>query len=277
MAIKLMYVTNRVDVALIAENSGVDRIFVDMEYIGKDIRQGGMDTLQSKHTLNDVYNIRNAISKSELIVRCNPIHSSTDAYTSSEDEINGIVMRGADIVMLPYFKTTEEVKKFLDIVSGRSKTMLLFETPESVERIDEILSIPGIDMVHIGINDLSLGYGKKFMFQLLADGTVENICKVFKSKNYRYGFGGIIGVGKGALPAEKIIAEHYRLGSEFAILSRSFCKPECCKDIEEIREVFETGIPGIRNFENECICGNIDYEKNRLDVVNVVNDIINKN
>ena len=31
MALKLMYITNRPDVAKIAEDSGVDRIFVDME------------------------------------------------------------------------------------------------------------------------------------------------------------------------------------------------------------------------------------------------------
>ena len=41
MSLKLMYVTNRQDVALIAQNAGVDRIFIDMEYIGKDLRQGG--------------------------------------------------------------------------------------------------------------------------------------------------------------------------------------------------------------------------------------------
>ena len=33
--LKLMYITNNVDVAKIAENSGVDRIFVDLEVIGK--------------------------------------------------------------------------------------------------------------------------------------------------------------------------------------------------------------------------------------------------
>ena len=36
--LKLMYITNRPAVARIAENAGVDRIFVDMEYIGKDKR-----------------------------------------------------------------------------------------------------------------------------------------------------------------------------------------------------------------------------------------------
>lgn len=41
MPLKLMYITNSEDVAHIAEEAGVDRIFVDMEYIGKTDRQGG--------------------------------------------------------------------------------------------------------------------------------------------------------------------------------------------------------------------------------------------
>ena len=58
MALKLMYITNRPDVAQIAESSGVDRIFVDMEYIGKADRQGGMDTVQSHHTVDDIKNYK---------------------------------------------------------------------------------------------------------------------------------------------------------------------------------------------------------------------------
>ena len=56
MALKLMYITNNPDVALIAEANGVDRIFVDMEYIGKSDRQGGMDSVQSHHTFQDIQN-----------------------------------------------------------------------------------------------------------------------------------------------------------------------------------------------------------------------------
>ena len=54
MALQLMFVTNRVDVAEAAQSAGVDRIFVDMEYIGKSARQGGMDTVQNMHTIDDV-------------------------------------------------------------------------------------------------------------------------------------------------------------------------------------------------------------------------------
>ena len=38
MALKLMYITNRPEIAQIAETAGVDRIFVDLEYIGKKDR-----------------------------------------------------------------------------------------------------------------------------------------------------------------------------------------------------------------------------------------------
>ena len=32
--LKLMYITNRPEIAEIVENAGVERIFIDMEYIG---------------------------------------------------------------------------------------------------------------------------------------------------------------------------------------------------------------------------------------------------
>ena len=38
MPLKLMYITNRPEVALIAERSGVDRIFVDMVHADRDSR-----------------------------------------------------------------------------------------------------------------------------------------------------------------------------------------------------------------------------------------------
>ena len=54
MSLKLMYITNRPDVAQVAQSCGVDRIFVDMEYIGKEERQGGLDTVKSHHSVEDV-------------------------------------------------------------------------------------------------------------------------------------------------------------------------------------------------------------------------------
>ena len=272
--LKLMYITNRPEVAKIADSSGVDRIFVDMEYIGKDARQGGMDTVQSHHTEKDVQAVKSVVKNSQIIVRCNPIHDKTEKYSSSKEEINGIINAGADIVMLPYFKTLKEVQTFIKLVDKRAKTMLLVETPEAVSIIDEILNVDGVDEIHIGLNDLSLGYNKKFMFELLTDGTVEKLCNKFKSKKIPYGFGGIAALGKGTLPSEKVIAEHYRLGSTCAILSRSFCNTSLITNLDEIQNVFCVELKAIRNWEEKCQSGNVDFIKNRKDVENSINEII---
>ncbi|MFR5541526.1 MAG: aldolase/citrate lyase family protein, partial [Barnesiella sp.] len=131
--LKLMYITNRPEIAGIAEEAGVDRIFVDLETIGKQERQGGMDTVQSTHTLDDVSTIKKAIRSAKLLVRCNPIHPG------SGQEIETIIQNGADIIMLPYFKSVNEAAAFLNYVNGRVKTCLLVETPEAVDRIEGIL------------------------------------------------------------------------------------------------------------------------------------------
>ena len=247
-----MYITNRPEVARIAEAAGVDRIFVDMEYIGKAQRQGGMDTVQSHHTVEDVRVIRRATSRAELMVRVNPIHDASAEYGSSEEEIDAIVAAGADIIMLPYFTTAEEVRRFIRAVDGRARTLPLLESAKAAAAADEILDIPGIDEIFVGLNDLSLDLGKKFMFELLPDGTVEQLCVKFKRKGIPYGFGGIAAPGKGMLPSEYIIREHYRLGSTCVILSRSFCNTEIVTDPEEIRSIFSDGIRRIRAIETEC-------------------------
>ena len=274
MSLKLMYITNQPDIAAIAQSCGVDRIFVDMEYIGKSDRQGGMDTVQSHHTIEDIRNVRRVLTASQLLVRCNPIHETTDEYPGSEQEIEDIISAGADIIMLPYFKTSGEVKRFVSAVNGRVQTLLLVETPEAAESIDEILSEPGIDEVLIGLNDLSLGYGKSFMFQLLADGTVDRLCEKCRAYGIPYGFGGIASMGRGILPSEYVIKEHYRLGSQCAILSRSFCDLRKMNDPEQVNTIFHNGVRAIRAYENYCKETPHTYEANRKEVQRLVSEIV---
>ena len=277
MSLKLMYITNLPEVAKIAEDVGVDRIFVDLEYIGKNLRQGGMDTVQSKHTLADVLEVSKILDKADLLVRINPIHDATDSYGSSQEEIDVAIQNGADILMLPYFKTAEEVQHFVSCVGGRARTMLLVETPEAAEKIDEILAVDGVDEIFIGLNDLSLGYGKKFMFELLADGTVECLVKKFKAKGMPYGFGGLASLEGGLLPGKMVLGEHYRLGSGCVILSRSFCNTSKITDLSEIREIFVSGVAQIRAFELVCErMTDAEREKNRKDVRASVEKIVEK-
>lgn len=266
MSLKLMYITNCPTIAQIAETAGVDRIFVDMEYIGKADRQGGMDTVQSHHTLEDIKVISRAVETAEVLVRVNPIHEASDTYISSKEEIDRAIANGADILMLPYFKTVTEVQQFVELVDGRVKTMPLVETPEAVKVIDDILKLD-IDEIFIGLNDLSLGYGKKFMFELLTDGTVEELCNKFKKKGITYGFGGIAALGKGILPAERIITEHYRLDSTCVILSRSFCNTNQISHFGQISKIFVDGVRKIREYEDEVAVHREFFKKNSMEII----------
>ena len=276
MALKLMYITNRPEIAQIAETAGVDRIFVDMEYIGKDLRQGGLDTVQSHHTIEDVKAIRSVLKQSKLLVRCNPIHCATKDYLSSAREIDEIVKAGADIIMLPYFKTVREVKLFIDLVAGRAKTCLLLETSEAQEIIDDILELRGIDEIYIGLNDLHLSKGMTFMFELLADGTVEMLTEKFRKKGIKYGFGGVARVGTGTLPAECILGEHYRLGSEAVILSRAFCDVAKEPNIEAVAQKLETGVRDIREYESTLKTWTDEqFEENRKKTVECTRKVVN--
>ena len=275
MPLTLMYITNDPRLAVIAQDAGVDRIWVDMEYIGKSERQRGIYNSKSCHTVGDVERLRPVVSESELMVRVNPIHKANGDFPGSRSEIDAAIAAGADVIMLPMFKSVDEVSRFIGYVGGRAKTMLLFETAEAVENADEILSVPGIDEVHIGLNDLHIAYNRKFMFELLCDGTVQRLCEIFAGRGLKYGFGGIARVGCGLLPAENIIAEHYRIGSTAATLSRLFFDAKQTADPETIRRVFEDGINGVREREREVSRFTREqYEENFREICERVKEIV---
>lgn len=274
--LNLMYITKNPEIARIAEEAGIDWIFVDMEFIGKDSRQGGLDTVQNHHTVEDVANIKAAVQKSKVLVRVNPIHDALSDYPGSKDEIDGVIKAGADIIMLPFFKTVQEVETFIDFVQGRTKTCLLVETPEAAAILEQIINIPGIDMIHIGLNDMHLALKMKFMFQLLADGSVDKWVDIIKKQNLPFGFGGLASLDGGAIPGRMILKEHYRLGSQMVIVSRAFCNTDKISDLEEIRQIFTTGIFSIRNLENEmAFLSSEDFKSNHEAVCKTVEHIVN--
>ncbi len=210
------FITNNLDLALYAIKSGVTRIFIDLEKNGKHLRQKGFDTLISSHYITDIYNLKDEIKPNQLMVRINPIHQN------SKEEIEDVINAGAGIIMLPMFRTLQEVNFFIDCVSGRVKTNLLFETLDSINLAKEILDLKGVDEVHIGLNDLHLDMRVPFMFQPVVDGTLDLLIAGLREKRIPFGIGGIARIGIGDLPAELVLVEHVRLGSTAVILSRSF-------------------------------------------------------
>lgn len=214
--LKLMILASDPIAAVDAQNAGVDRVFYDLEYIGKEARQRGRNTVKSLNNIDDIPAVRHVLKKSELLVRTNPIH----AY--SKEEVEKVIRYGADILMLPMVIDQHDVEQFVKMVDGRAKVCIMIETAASMARLDKILAVPGVDEIFIGLNDLHISMGLTFMFELLSDGLVEYIADKCNRAGIPFGFGGIARIGEGDLPSDNILAEHYRLGSTSVILSRTF-------------------------------------------------------
>lgn len=269
MAIKLMYIANEPNIAHIAERNGVDRIFVDLEVRNKAKRQKNIDSVKSHHCLDDINKIKDTLTTAELLVRSNAM------YDGSQKEIDEIVSRGADIVMLPMWETVDDAKRFRDYIDGRAKVMLLLETIPAEKSLDEVLELDGIDEILIGLNDLHLQYKLKFLFELLANGKIDELMNKMVAKGLPCGFGGIASLDKGMISGRNILAEHYRLHSSMAILSRSFCDTSKIKNEDEIENIFHQGIIDIRDFEESLTKQNEEYfELNHQEVIRKTNEII---
>lgn len=266
-----LYITNDVEIAKICDENNVIP-WIDLEILGKEERQKGMNTVKSKHCIQDITLTKKVLKNMPLLVRINPMNEN------SEGEINKVIELGADIIMLPMFKNKDEVSKFLEFVNRRCKTMLLFETKQSVENIDDILSLDGIDGVHIGLNDLHLSFRLDFMFEPVVNGIVDYMCQKFRDKKIPYGFGGIARLGEGSIPAEFIILEHRRLESSRVILSRSFCNIENYNSLGEFEKDFKKELRKITSFEKGIYSlGKQFILENHILTKKIINDFVKKN
>lgn len=267
MSMKLMLVTSDSQNIIEAQEAGVDRIFFDLEYINKAERQRGRNTLILHNDIEEIKSLRKIITKSELLVRVNAL------YPNSKKEIEKVIEYGADIVMLPMVMDAEDVELFVQYVNGRAQVMPMIETAQALTRIDDILNIKGIDEIYIGLNDLHISMGLTFMFELLSGGIVEYAAHKIRKKGIKFGFGGMAKIGEGMLPAEAILAEHYRLDSNSVILSRTF-RNEVGDKREKVDLVKE--IAKIRNVENNILAWDkISFETNRKFVCEKVKEIVN--
>lgn len=212
----LMLITNAPATAAHAVASGVDLVFVDLEIKGKHERQPGRSTVISGHTLDDVARVRAVVPRGRLLVRLNPWDAG------SPDEVEGAIAHGADHLMLPMFRGPAELERLVRAVDGRCGIVGLLETSEAAERVGDVAAVAGLSRIHIGLNDLHLALRRRFMFELLVDGTVSRIAGALRAQSVPFGIGGVARVGEGLVPAESLLVEHVALGSTGAILSRTF-------------------------------------------------------
>lgn len=211
----LMIVEDPLIAAFVADH-GVDRLFVDLEVMGKAERQGHLDTVRSVQGPQTITRIREAAPNAHLLVRVNPMHEGT------RREIDDVIARGADSVMLPMFHDMPTFARFLDLLGGRAEALPLVETVGALKALPDMAATLPLTGVHIGLNDLHLERGDRMMFAPIADGALEDAALALRTAQIPFGIGGVARAGEGHVPPELLLGEHVRLGSTAAILSRSF-------------------------------------------------------
>ena len=253
-----------------AQNANIDRVFYDLEWIGKNERQHGRNTVKSNNSIDDIPAVRKVLDKTSLLVRTNPIH----AY--SKTEIDKAIEYGADILMLPMVMDHHDAEQYVDMVDGRARVCIMIETAASMARLDNILSVQGVDELFIGLNDLHISMGLSFMFELLSGGLVEYIANKCNNAGVPFGFGGIARIGEGDLPSDNILGEHVRLGSTSVILSRTFKGVEGVdKNAREINLSEE--VQKVRNrLEEIDNWTEIQHAENREKILSAVSTIVGK-
>ncbi len=218
--LELIQITNDPAFARRCDALGGFRLFVDLERLGKAERQAGRNTFISAHRIDDVGRIKQVLRRSRLMVRVNPLNPSTAA------EVEAVLAQGADLLMLPMFTRAQELRDFAELVAARAPIVPLLETGAALACLDDWIATPGLGEVYLGLNDLHLSLGQRFMFEPLALGIVDRVAAAARRQGLPFGFGGIARVDEGQLPGRDVLAEHLRVGSRSVILSRTFHRGE---------------------------------------------------
>lgn len=236
-------ISDKKEEVLCAKQHGIEFIMVDLEVEGKIQRQKKLDAHFTSHNLNSATSVRNILganSNTKLLVRCNPYSEK------SIKELNLILECGADYIMLPMFKTSQEVKSFINIIEDKASIILLCETRDSLKNFNSIVKLLSKnDLIHFGLNDLSLELGFNFPFDILKAKILDGVCDLCNKNNIRFGIGGIGNpLSVSTVSPETILKEHYRLNSSGYILSRSF-RNYCIENGEFSSEKFSNSLNSI--------------------------------
>ena len=102
-----MMIVSDPEIAAFVSQNGVKHLFVDLEKKGKLSRQRNLNTVISQDTPVTVSKIRQVAPNADVIVRLNPLNRETP------EEVENVIDRGANAVMLPYFHDERALKSLL--------------------------------------------------------------------------------------------------------------------------------------------------------------------
>jgi 2-keto-3-deoxy-L-rhamnonate aldolase RhmA len=208
------------EVAAAADAAGIDRIGLDLESRGKASRQAGRGAWMSPHVEGDLSAVRSVLGSAQLFVRVDPLGPGT------LDQAERVVGRGAQVVMVPMVEDPGGLGDLAAAVAGRARLVALVETATGVDRIAQIAAVPGVDELHLGLNDLSLSLGLANRFAVLAHDASAVVAAAARAARIPFGVGhiGCAHDDRLPVPADLVYAQLPRLGATATLLGRSFLR-----------------------------------------------------
>jgi len=215
---RLTLITADPALAAAADRAGVDRIGLDLEKLGKEARQAGAATRLSDHDWKDFAAIAPALARADLFARLDPLHPGTPG------EIERALQAGVRVLMLPFFHGADEVDRFVRLVGRRAQVVILLETAAASLRVRDVLAVPGIDEVMLGLNDLRLQFGVRSHFEVLASPLLDALAAEAHRAGIPLSLGGLARPDDTTLPVapDLVYAQFPRLGATGAWIARSF-------------------------------------------------------
>lgn len=219
--LRLFLFTPDAQLALEAEKAGVSSIIIDWENQGKYERQSAHDTEVNLDTVGDLDRVVRTV-KLPVTVRVN-------GGAAGLSELEVALDHGARVLMLPMARSAREVELFLNRVNGRAETLIQVETQPLVDDLQAFANLPWT-YAYIGLNDLMISRGGKWLWEPVLDGTVEHIYRTLRGRTV--GFGGVTVVGGGyPLRFTSLLREMARLGCGLSFLRRTFRKEIAGRDM----------------------------------------------
>lgn len=192
---------------------GIDSFMVDLEFMGKNLRQLGFDTEIRPGSLEDLRQIA-AMTGVEAWCRINGFGDHSPA------EIEDVIAAGADVVVLPMVTKIADAEAFIRQVDGRARATLMIETMSAAYLAEELSALRPAH-IFFGLNDFAISRGGGSIFRAISDGTVEQVRRAMPGISF--GFGGLTDPQLGnPIPSMLLLEEMERLDCQFTFLRRSF-------------------------------------------------------
>ena len=223
----LTHLTDDPEEIKLAAAAGVERIGPDLETWKKEERQGGMGTRISSHDPEAIAAVVQSKGDAAPFCRVDPINEGSAA------QIDHVIALGARYIMLPMFRTTQEVETFVQFIAGRARPVILVETVAATIRLPEILEVEGVTGVHIGLNDLRLDSRLGSRVELLLSPWLETICDRIRESGLPLHIGGVASMQDEDLPipGEPVLARMLELGAGGSLVTRVFSNR--CRNLED--------------------------------------------